>query len=66
MTRLEANLKIISILEELSKKNPQIRFNQLLYSLNIVGDNLNFYKEPSEILDMIEKSDFYNDNKDLR
>lgn len=45
MTRLEANLKIVYYLEEFFKQNPDMRFQQALYGLNIITNEDKFYEE---------------------
>lgn len=52
--RKEKNTAILAILSELVELNPEIRFEQMLTSL--IGKDLDFYREPSETLDIINQS----------
>ena len=69
MTRLESNREILKILSDFIEKNPEQRFSQALYNLNIVKDELRMvdgfpspvswerevFTESSETLDRVQK-----------
>ncbi len=52
MTRLEANLEILKLLEHYIKENPEQRFGQAINNLFSVG----FYDESTETLKQLEYS----------
>jgi predicted transcriptional regulator len=58
MTRLEANREIVKILSEQVENNPDMRFYQLLNSLdNIIQSPKDaFYEESKDTLEHIKKS----------
>ena len=69
MTRQEANLKILEIIEEQIKQYPDLRFNQILTNLKInvteyTGDRTlikdNYYEEPNitltRVLETLKKN----------
>ena len=54
MTRYQANKCILDYLQEYNKKNPRLRFNQMLINLGIVtrgGDD--FYVESVDVMKKI-------------
>lgn len=59
MNRIEANRKLLGLLEEALCKNPNLRFIQALWGLKIIDyDNKGivmdrFYEEPSKTLERI-------------
>lgn len=61
-TRQECNREIINKLSEIVEKLPHLRFNQMLWVLDIISrDDLgdikdNFYEESSVTLDKIKKA----------
>jgi len=55
MNRKQANMLIIKKLQAYIKKNPGIRFNQMLMNLNIVQVEFDdYYTEPTKILRRIK------------
>lgn len=48
--RLEYNLKILDLLRDFLKNNPEIRFIQALWILNIISKEDRFYEESKETL----------------
>jgi hypothetical protein len=52
MNRLMANLAIVNILIDTIEKNPDLRFNQVLYGLML--DNPNFYEESVDTLEHLK------------
>lgn len=52
--RKNSNAQILLILTELFEKYPDMRFEQLLSCL--IGGTLDFYREPSETLGIINQS----------
>ena len=64
-SRYKDNLAIIRRLAEIIDNYPELRFQQILYIYNIVGNGENkFYEESSETLSKLNKNIFnYNKNK---
>lgn len=62
MDRLQNNLKCLALLEKALKENPDLRIEQLFYTLDGIEDF--FYEEPTKTLkrweDIINK---FNKNK---
>lgn len=60
MSRLSDNIEVLKILVDYMKQNPDIRFFQALYNLEIMSaKNIDrFYEEPSETLTRMRKTDF--------
>ena len=48
--RLEYNLEILDLLRDFLKNNPEIRFIQALWILNIISKEDRFYEESKETL----------------
>lgn len=48
--RLETNLKIYELLGDFILDHPDLRFNQILWILNIVNKEDRFYETPEETL----------------
>lgn len=61
-TRQECNREIINKLSEMVEKQPHLRFNQMLWGLDIISrDDMgdvkdNFYEESSVTLDKVKKA----------
>lgn len=61
-TRQECNREIINKLSEIVEKRPYLRFNQMLWALDIISHNDlgdikdNFYEESSVTLDKVKKA----------
>lgn len=66
MTRLEANVELSTILNDLMLKNPDLRFSQILYAYGFVKPNRptkdageawqnEFYLEPEEVLKRVKE-----------
>jgi hypothetical protein len=53
MTRLEANREIIKIISNIIEKNPDLRFEQAMYSIGL--EWMNFDEESVETLDIINE-----------
>ena len=54
MTRLEANIKILNIVEQLACMFPDMRFNQLLINTQVVLEGKDqFYEESENTLDRL-------------
>lgn len=55
MTRLEANIKILNIVEQLACMFPDMRFNQLLINTQVVLEGKDqFYEESEKTLDRLK------------
>ena len=63
--KTDENRKIIEMIETIISDNPQLRFNQILHSLNIVNcERSTFYDEPEDVVKRIKDSGLYkNDNR---
>lgn len=62
MKRSEATVEIIETLLELAKKNPSLRFGQLIMSCNLVAaqpGNDEFYTESETSLERLKNSYLY-------
>ena len=63
MNRIEANIKLLEILRETLRRNPELRFIKALWALKIIDSENNheivdrFYEEPSETLKRIGYSE---------
>lgn len=53
MSRLSSNFKIIKLLATAAKLNPDLRFIQLLWHLDIVNDEDRFYEESNITLEKV-------------
>jgi 2-iminoacetate synthase ThiH len=54
-TRKDFNLEILELLKDKIEKNPDLRFNQILFALGLNPDK-DFYEESEITLDKITKS----------
>lgn len=57
MTRQEGNKKLLEILAKKLEENPDLRFIQTLWGLNIIDSDViidRFFEEPSETLKRIK------------
>lgn len=53
--RQEYNYRIVEIILKEIEKNPDLRFNQILYNLKIVDNTDTYYKESKEVYKELTK-----------
>lgn len=64
MNRQEINRELLLILTKLIEEEPQLRFNQILYSY---GFNDNYYTEPDVVLSRVKRTiKEYEEQKEKR
>jgi hypothetical protein len=57
MTRLEANLQILEVISTFAQQNPDLRFSQILYALDVIeGKRDDFYTESETTLAMVKEA----------